>query len=38
MVNGVDEKGAIEHHPTARADAEKLAKEVIGIERSRLAG
>jgi len=29
MVNGVDEKGAIERHPTARADAENLAKEVV---------
>ncbi|HOI13897.1 MAG TPA: flavodoxin family protein, partial [Methanoculleus sp.] len=28
MVNGVDEKGAIEHHPTAKADAESLAREV----------
>lgn len=29
MVNGVDEKGAIDRHPTARGDAEGLAKEVI---------
>ncbi|BBL67151.1 flavodoxin family protein [Methanoculleus chikugoensis] len=28
MVNGVDEKGAIERHPTAKADAEALAREV----------
>nr|WP_303716401.1 flavodoxin family protein [Methanoculleus marisnigri] len=29
MVNGVDEKGAIERHPTARRDAQALAREVI---------
>ena len=29
MVNGVDEKGAIERHPTAKADAERLAREVV---------
>ena len=29
MINGVDEKGAIERHPTARQDAEKLGKAVI---------
>lgn len=29
MVNGVDEKGAIERHPTAKADAESLAREVV---------
>jgi len=28
MVNGVDEKGAISRHPTARVDAEALAGEV----------
>jgi len=28
MVNGVDEKGAIVRHPTAKADAEALAREV----------
>ena len=28
MVNGVDEKGAIDRHPTAKADAEALAQEV----------
>jgi len=36
MVNGVDEKGAIEHHPTARSDAEKLGKTVIAEEKKRL--
>jgi multimeric flavodoxin WrbA len=30
MVNNVDEKGAIERHPTAKADAEALGREVIG--------
>ncbi|MDD1714235.1 MAG: flavodoxin family protein [Methanoregulaceae archaeon] len=29
MVKGVDEKGAILSHPTARHDAEKLAKDMI---------
>lgn len=29
MVNGVDEKGAIEHHPTAQADAANLGKETV---------
>jgi len=29
MVNGVDEKGAIEGHPTARSDAQALGREVV---------
>ncbi|KUG19109.1 MAG: flavodoxin family protein [Methanomicrobiaceae archaeon] len=29
MVNGVDEKGAIERHPTAHGDAVRLGKEVV---------
>jgi len=29
MVNSVDEKGAIDRHPTAKADAEALAQEVV---------
>ncbi|NLM29118.1 MAG: flavodoxin family protein, partial [Methanomicrobiales archaeon] len=29
MINGVDEKGAIDRHPTALQDAEALAGEVI---------
>jgi multimeric flavodoxin WrbA len=37
MINGVDEKGAIEHHPTAKSDAEKLGKTVIAELKSRLA-
>lgn len=37
MVNGVDEKGAIQNHPTARNDAERLAREVITDIRARLA-
>jgi multimeric flavodoxin WrbA len=37
MINGVDEKGAIEHHPTARTDAEKLGKAVIAVLRTHLA-
>jgi multimeric flavodoxin WrbA len=37
MINGVDEKGAIEHHPTAKTDAEKLGKTVIAELRSRFS-
>jgi hypothetical protein len=37
MINGVDEKGAIEKHPTARTDAEKLGKTVITEIKKRLA-
>jgi multimeric flavodoxin WrbA len=36
MINGVDEKGAIELHPTARSDAEKLGKSVIADVKKRL--
>ncbi|MCK9581534.1 MAG: flavodoxin family protein [Methanoregula sp.] len=36
MINGVDEKGAIEKHPTARADAQKLGKNVIAELKKRL--
>ena len=36
MVNGVDEKGAIERHPTARKDAEALGKAVITELKDRL--
>jgi hypothetical protein len=37
MISGVDEKGAIENHPTARQDAETLANAVVADLRSRLA-
>ena len=37
MINGVDEKGAIEHHSTAKTDAEKLGKAVVAELRKRLA-
>jgi multimeric flavodoxin WrbA len=37
MINGVDEKGAIEHHATARADAMNLGKSVIAELKKRLA-
>jgi len=37
MINNVDEKGAIEHHPTAKADAEKLGKSLITESKKRLA-
>jgi multimeric flavodoxin WrbA len=36
MINGVDEKGAIEHHPTAKADATNLGKKTITELRKRL--
>jgi FMN-dependent NADH-azoreductase len=29
MINGVDEKGAIEHHPSAQADAANLGRKTI---------
>ncbi|WP_292370140.1 flavodoxin family protein [Methanoregula sp. UBA64] len=38
MVNGVDEKGAILQHPTAKTDAEKLGKAVVAELKARLAG
>ena len=37
MVNGVDEKGAVEKHATARADAMKLGKTVVAELKKRLA-
>jgi multimeric flavodoxin WrbA len=37
MINNVDEKGAIQKHPSAQADAEKLGKDVIAELRQRLA-
>jgi multimeric flavodoxin WrbA len=36
MINGVDEKGAIEHHPTAQADAANLGKEIVHELKKRL--
>jgi len=36
MVNGVDEKGAVDKHPTARADATKLGKTVIAELKKRI--
>jgi len=36
MINGVDEKGAIEHHPTAQADAANLGKETVHELKKRL--
>jgi len=38
MINNVDEKGAIDLHPTARADAGTLGKSLITEIRKRLAG
>jgi multimeric flavodoxin WrbA len=37
MINAVDEKGAIEHHPDAKTDAEKLGRTVITDLKKRLA-
>ncbi len=37
MINGVDEKGAIDLHPTARTDAENLGKSLIAEIKKRLA-
>jgi len=37
MVNNVDEKGAIEKHPTERTDAIKLGKTVVAGLKNRLA-
>lgn len=37
MVNNVDEKGAIARHPSAKADAEQLARDVIADLRIRLS-
>jgi hypothetical protein len=36
MVNGVDEKGAILSHPTARRSSERLGREVIAELAKRL--
>jgi multimeric flavodoxin WrbA len=38
MINGVDEKGAIDRHPSARSDAHRLGKVVISDLKKRLAG
>ena len=37
MINGVDEKGAITRHPTAKTDAEKMGKSVIAELKKRLS-
>ena len=37
MINGVDEKGAIDLHATARADAEKLGESLIAEIKKRLS-
>jgi len=36
MINGVDEKGAIEHHPTAKTDATNLGRNIIKELKKRL--
>lgn len=37
MINGVDEKGAINRHPTAQSDAKKLGMAVVDELKKRLA-
>lgn len=37
MINGVDEKGAIDRHPTARADAENLGRATVAELKKRRA-
>jgi multimeric flavodoxin WrbA len=37
MINGVDDKGAIDLHPTARTDASNLGKSLIAEIKKRLA-
>jgi multimeric flavodoxin WrbA len=36
LVNSVDEAGAVERHPTARADAEALGRDAVATLRARL--
>jgi hypothetical protein len=36
MINGVDEKGAIEHHPSAKTDAVNLGRKTIKELKKRL--
>ena len=36
MINGVDEKGAIDHHPTAKADATNLGRNTVAELKKRL--
>ncbi|MDH7593710.1 MAG: flavodoxin family protein [Methanomicrobiales archaeon] len=38
MVNGVDRKGEIEEHPTAKSDAYRLGKNIYADMKGRLAG
>jgi multimeric flavodoxin WrbA len=37
MINGVDEKGAIDRHPTAKSDADRLGKTMIAELKKRLS-
>ena len=37
MINAIDERGAIEHHPSAKTDAEKVGRSVITDLKKRLA-
>ena len=38
MINNVDEKGAIDRHPTAHEDADKLGRSLVAEIKKRLAG
>jgi hypothetical protein len=37
MINNVDEKGAIERHPTAKNEADMLGKDVIAELKKRFS-
>jgi multimeric flavodoxin WrbA len=38
MINNVDEKGAIDRHPTAQADANRLGRSLVAEIKKRLSG
>jgi multimeric flavodoxin WrbA len=38
MINNVDEKGAIDRHPTAQADADRLGRSLVAEIKKRLSG
>jgi multimeric flavodoxin WrbA len=38
MINNVDEKGAIDRHPTAKADADRLGRSLVAEIKKRLSG
>jgi multimeric flavodoxin WrbA len=38
MINNVDEKGAIDRHPTAKADADRLGRSLVAEIKKRISG